>query len=311
MKNREHAKRWNLRGVGILLALVASSAGGVLPAWAAQPSESVLQSSIDKSVDTLLLVKDDRTLSSEERETQELALRRKIVREAIELSKREVVSVRERLESARTESDRLDTRRLRLEKELAAWEAYYAERLRAVETALTVGEVKKIAQAIQEARNEEQSSLVRSAFNLILVGQLSELVETAETRSEKIAVDLKKLERANVIKPGYFKKEAHEAARFIEAAKKLKNQAVNRLTDEEKAFAAGEDEREAKTADPITKDPEATETPVIGSNEAREAEERIEVQPTTRELVEAAVVNLKSGYDAFLRISYAVKKILH
>ena len=145
--------------------------------------------------------------------------------------------------------------------------------------------IKDMARGAKIYREETYSPIVAKALEFILAFQTDKLVTGADVRYGKIETDIKKLEKADFIRTGFFSREMGESKKLISDARGLVEKAKSEVISPDEG--AKEDASDEKATD-------------AGK----------EVAPTPRELCEAALVNLKSSYGIFVEISASVKKIL-
>ncbi|MFA5052691.1 MAG: hypothetical protein WC565_01380 [Parcubacteria group bacterium] len=223
---------------------------------------------------------------------EELASRKKVVADALSLSLKEVEAARTKLNSANIEEESdLATIRSSILEWLDLEEKYFKE----AEDELTsddlnLEEVKSLAKDVKAHRDESYNDNLTDALNFIFVLETSKLTDTANERWVRINDDLQKIEKAGLIKKDLFVSEMAEARKMIDGARALVERSFTIIRE----IYLPAPKEEAEMSAPI-------------EDESVIAEEKI---PSVKDLCSAAIVNLKSGYAEFIKISTAVKKLL-
>ena len=278
-----------------LMALIAAfmipvSANGQV----ASASElSSATENLSASTNQLIEAKDgagENALSEEE----DIAYRKKVVSDALALSFKEIESARAKLGSIKLDEE---SDLGKIKKAILDWldtqEKYFREAEGKLSSeGLDLEGVKNLAKDIKAHRDESYNEDLGNALNFILSLETSKLADTASDRWDKIASDLQKIEKAGLIKKDLFAAEMAEAKKMIDGARAL----VGR------SFAIAKD-----IYLPAPEEEGAAEEAQAVSDTASVAAEEI---PSARDLCEAAIVNLKSGYGEFVKISASVKKLL-
>jgi hypothetical protein len=271
--------------IALIAAFTVPSAAGWHVAHAAGLSAAT--ENLSASTNQLIEAKDSSAagvLSEEE----DIAYRKKVVSDALSLSFKEIESARGKLDSAKfgEESDFSKIKESILEW-LDAQEKWFHE----AEEKLSVDKldlegIKNLAKEIKDHRDESYNGELTNALNFILSIETRKLTDTASDRWDKISSDLQKIEKAGLIKKGSFAAEMAEAKRMIDGARAL----VDRSFSIAESIYLPAEEESIEPSDGL----------VVAAEEI----------PNSRELCEAAIVNLKSGYGEFVKISASVKKLL-
>lgn len=283
--------------VGLFLAL---------PAGAKAASFSPETKTLDRSVSDLVSAKDDIGPEEKLSPEEELNYRKKVVDNALSLSLKEVSTLRGKIEGISLSDENEIRTRKEILADLDGLESHYKEAQKLAEKADEIERIKELAVTERNYREEKHSAIVGRSLDFILVFQTESLVKSSAIRYEKISSDLKKLERANLISGGKFSEEMEEARKFIENAKALmaKAKSVTIITKKEEVAEKEALGEKAETS------PLKAENILIEEDPAKEVKEKETSSPTPRELSEAALTNLKSGYDSFIKISTSVRKTL-
>ena len=253
------------------------------------------------SVNQLIEVKDDKSMSDAERLAKELEARKQVVKDALSLSLKEISSLETSLKALKTKDERvLDFQSSSLEY-LESAKTFYKEQSDVVDKLASMDEVKALAQKIKDYRDAGYNKKIERVTNFLLLNQIDGLIATAETRWQKIDSDLKKLERGAFVSPGYFDANMQKAKKYISDATNLGADAKEQILKEFEAEKISAEEKLSLT----TASPSEDKTQV--QDNIPEIAPKV-VNP--KELAEASLTNLKSSYDIFLKISQSVKKIL-
>ncbi|MCL4405927.1 MAG: hypothetical protein M1586_00680 [Patescibacteria group bacterium] len=257
---------------------------------------------LDTSVNQLIEVKDDRSLNNDERLAKELEARKQVVKDALALSLKEIDSLENSLKAIETKDERTAAFKKVSFEYLESARGFYEEQIKTIDDLHDIDGVKAEAQTIKDYRDGGYNAKVGRISNFLLLNQTDEFIKIAETRWQKIDSDLKKLERGQFISTGYFDISMQKARKYIRDAASLANDAKEQILKDFEAEQAALVEKPTLMATAETENPTPAEiTP------AETAKPEV-VNP--KELAEASLTNLKSGYDVFLKISQAVKKIL-
>jgi hypothetical protein len=152
-------------------------------------------------VDELVQLKDDSTLSDQDKEIKEIQIRKEALDKITDLSLLEIKNLEEKINSLSFESDS-QTKIKEKFLEILDTNKKYSEDLKAKteNDKLTLDEVKNLAQEYKDWREENYNKYVKKLTVFILTFQEKDVLKTANTRLDKIITDLKKLENAKIIK---------------------------------------------------------------------------------------------------------------
>lgn len=270
---------------------------GTAEASASTSTLSPETKNLDDSVTALIIAKDEIEPGKKLTPEEELSYRKNIIDNALALSLKEVSSIKEKVTGITPANEAFVKIKAEIISELDELERHYREAKDVALLADTAEKIKKLASEERVYRETVHSATVSRAIDFILVLQTEMLIKNAEIRYEKIASDLKKLERANLIISGRFSKEMGEAKQYIETARALIAKARSAMIP--------------ATEEVPNENNEDQEVSDVSAN-IKEKEDIKEAAPssTSRDLAEAAITNLKSGYDSFIKISVSVKRIL-
>lgn len=250
----------------------------------ASTMESAVQN-LNTSLNQLVTAKDDATAGDQLTPEEDLAFRKKVVNDALTLSLKEIEDIRAKLDSLKfSEKSAENAMKKQFIGDLGEFEAYYRDLQGKLDKETDVEKIKDIARGAKAYREETYSPVISKALEFILSFQTDKLVASADVRYGKIETDIKKLEKADFIEPGYFDRQMSESKKLISDARGL--------VDKAKIAVVKKEEDKPSSADD------------------KNADIKKVASPTPRELCEAALVNLKSSYSIFVDISGSVKKIL-
>lgn len=274
----------------------------IMPPTAEAAALSPETKSLDQSVTDLITAKDKTTAEEKLSPEEELGYRKNVVDNALSLSLKEVATLREKIEDLSAEEEDVKAAKKQILSDLDGLEVHYKEARKLAEGIDDIEKIKELAVAERDYRETKHAAVISRSLDFILIFQAEPLIKNAEVRYEKIASDLKKLERANLISEGKFTKEMNEAKDLIANARLLINKARAIAVTVKKEVPAKEStvKTDGGEINSLTAETASVEPPAESASAAA----------TPRELSEAAIINLKSGYDAFIRISVSVKKTL-
>lgn len=261
--------------LGLVLPLLALRAEEV------KPTKTQLLEEVGELVNELITLKDDGDLSAEEKERQEIALRKKAISKILDLSLLEIYNLKERLESLKLENEGQETIRDILLVLLDGYEAYYLElKVKLLDEELFLRDLKILATEFKHWRKANYSENVSLILNFILVFSEKSALKIADSRLEKINSDLDKLENAKLIKKRGLQEFLNASIQHLTRAHLLNKKAMDLLLLTASTTLAN-----------------LTSAPVDEKNEVRL-------------LVKEALQEIKAAYKNFLEISERVKQQL-
>ncbi len=234
--------------------------------------------SLEKSVNELLTAKDsaDSTLSPEE----ELGHRKNIVISASKLALDEINSFRDKINGIQVVSEDYKNQKASLLTSLDDLTAHYNGVMKTANDINDIEKIKDLAATEKKYRENEYIVATNKVIEFIMVFQTESLVRSAEVRYDKIMSNLNTLEKANLISATSYSKEMSDSRESIIAARSLIEKSKASLLPKKEEVAI-----QALTFNKVA-------------------------APTAEELRAASIVNLKSAYENFLKISASVKKTL-
>jgi len=283
-------------GFSIITAMVV--AGSVAcPALAASSTTSIGGdvNSIDQKVNQLITIRDDDSLTSAEKAVKEFQAQQDILNGVIDLSNNEIASVKDKLDALPkfdkdSPEDKLRSGYL---DELDSYSAYFSIEKDKVTAAANIDDLKAIAADIKTYRAGGYNDEIQNMVTFALLYYDADVIATAQTRLDKVKVDIAKLQSLGLLKKGFTQSSLDKAAGLISDAAKLQSQAKD-LILEPPQTATDQTTDETTTSDKTTTNAGTTVTP----------------PPTPRDLVSKSIGEIKSAYNIFLRISKDVRKAL-
>jgi len=266
------------------------------PASVNSSASDALKTQADKvtqSEDNLATVKDNTLLSPEEKLQREIAARKDIISQALNLSLKEV----ENLQASLLKLPEFDaeSRQAALEAqfgaELGVYHKYYSEKADnlAAATNLKLDDVKAMAKEIIDYRDTVYNPDVKKIVDFLLLYYTSDATATASTRLDKIISDIKKLEKLNLLKQDFFRANLDKAAGLIKESSDLRGKAEMLIL--------------ALPSDDHT-DTTSTSSPATSTDASAPAAKT----PTANDLLTASLSDIKATYEVFLQISKDIKK---
>ena len=230
--------------------------------------------------------------------TPELTIeqRKDILAEIITASQSEVKNLQEKLTILDLDEDWSLARKQFLTR-LATSSAYYSSlEDRLTRETVTLDEVKSIAKELRDWRETVYTPELKVAGNMLLIYQTDDVRRIVQARNEKIANDIKKLDRQKLVNTDTLKKYLGQAD------KSIKNAAVLNTKAKELYFIEPIEPLQSRTLH------QEALTEVITPTDAVIAEEPIDTQDQVRELSKEALKELKSAYELFFKMNDRIRK---
>lgn len=285
----------------MLVAVVI--AGLILPflkTGAAEKTEALKE--VNEIVDDLINLKDDDNLSKEEKNSQEISVRKEALEKIIDLSLAEIQDLRQKLEALElADKSQKETKSSFLES-LKNFEEYYNGLRAELDKDQTIDSLKDLAKELKSWRAKEYIAKTQFILSFTLIHNEKLVLKIADERLDKINSDIKKLENAKMIKKNSFNSEFASAMKSLAAAHLLNSNAEKIFSKslEEIILASSTASSSAVSIDGS----EATTT--IATSTKKSLSPEIEI----KQLIEKSLKEIKNAYNNFLSISKAVKKKL-
>ena len=275
-------------------------AGLILPFLqlrAAEPEKASSGKDAGRILDELAALKENSVLSPSERTRQEITIRKEALSKIIELSNEELDALASKLAALDFPEK---TQWAAIRERLTALIGTYADYQRATGSALAsesdLAGIKDLSRAYKAWREDYYIPATRMMLNFILIAQEKAVLQTADSRLEKIISDLKKLESAQLISNGDFQSSLDLSVTHLADAG-LYNKEAERLFFA--ALAANDFFATASVAG-------IRDTASSASSTAA----KIQAGERIASLIEKSLTEIKSTYLGFLDISKLVKKKL-
>jgi len=197
-------------------------------------AESDLKSALKEvagKVEEISELKNNESLSAEEKEKKELQVRKETLEKIFDLTLLEDQDLKDRLTAPQNLSDNQKKIQKALLGQLAENENAYKEMRGRLETIETIKEVKQSAADFKNWRNTVYNPKVEKILSFTLAFQQKNTLETANNRLVKIKSDLKKLEDAKIIKKEDTSALLKKAGANLNSAGALNKEAENLAAD--------------------------------------------------------------------------------
>jgi len=190
-----------LKAITIVIIILITLSLGLSPIFAAQENLQAPNKDVANKVDELVELKDDSTLSDQDKEIKEIRIRKEALGKIAGLSLLEIKNLEGRINSLNFESGAQTEIKEMFLKILDNNTKYSKDlKIKTENDELTLEEVKNLAQEYKDWRDGNYNKYVKKLTVFILTFQEKNVLETANIRLEKIMVDLGKLESANLVK---------------------------------------------------------------------------------------------------------------
>lgn len=257
------------------------------PVLATETAKPGAANPIESSVNELLTVRDNTSLSETKKLVKELEIRKKILNEVLSLSLDETNKLAAKINNLPVFA--ADSREKELRDEFKAvleiFIAYYTEQFKKLAEFTKIDETKKLAQEIKDYRDNIYNPQIKKLASFLLLFYNEDVLKVANIRLDKISADIKKLEKRGYIKAGIFTSKLKLAAEILSAAETLLEEAKNAVLN-----------------------PPEPEELILETRETIEKEEQSLIEPN--KLVEDSLNKVKSVYDIFLQVSKSLRKLL-
>ncbi len=256
-------------------------------ALAAETNKLEVLSPVENSINELLTVRDDISLTEAEKLVKDLEARKKILSEVLSLSLDEISKLTAKINNLPVFTEGSPEKELREEYKanLETYTAYYTEQSKKLAALTKIDEAKNLAQEIKDYRDKTYNPQVQKIVNFVLLFYNEDVLKVANARFEKISADIKKLGKLGYLKAGAFTNELKLAAENLSAARTFLEEAKN-------AVLAGQPESEKLTL----------------KDAATRGQEQPPVEPN--KLVESSLNKVKNTYEIFLQVGKDIRKLL-
>ena len=246
-------------------------------------------SALNESVDALLEIKDDSALSEAERGLKEIDARKKVIVEAVRLSVAEINGLKENLSKNKPAEAKLKLKAASFFSYLDEAAAYFESAGIKAGGLTDLEKIKTLAGELKDYRENNYNPRLQKIVDFFLWLQIDNLISAAETRWQKINLEIKKFEKYELIDPGAFSADMENAQKYLAGAKEISREAGKMII-----------ETNLDELNPPLSDADAIEK--LSAEPA--------IKPSVRELLGNSLKNLRSSYEIFVKISRDAIKIL-
>jgi len=306
----------------IIIIILVTLSLGLSPIFA-QENLQAPNKEVANKVDELVELKDDSTLSDQDKEVKEIQIRKEALGKITDLSLVEIKNLEGKINSLDFGSDA----QIKIKEkflEILDNNKKYSEDLKTKteNDKITLDEVKNLAQEYKDWREENYNQYVKKLTVFVLTFQEKDVLKTANTRLEKIMADLKKLENAKIIKKEDTWKYIDSAMKSLANAQIFNSNAekiiINAIEKDIINIASSTPEMTAEIA---TTTPEKIEKPAIKpAIEISAASSTVKLATSTpkiikeednaQTLIERSLKEIKNAYASFISISAKVSQKL-
>lgn len=242
-------------------------------------------------------------------DTLTLEQRTAILKEIVSASQDEVKNLAEKLATLELNDDWSLARELFMTKLATSSEYYTSLEKQLEQKTITLEEVKVIAKDLKDWRETVYTPELMIAGNMILIFQTDDVRRIVQARNEKIASDVKKLDRQKLVNTDTLKKYLAQADRSIKNATVLNARAkaiyFKEIIEPLQPKALKDSEQEPpveNTPTPDTIQPE--EAKIVPSVAKAMADKQDEI----RELAKESLKELKTAYELFFKMNDRIRK---
>ncbi len=281
----------------ILTVMVATGTIGTPVSLAMETPVEQLKPVTD-SVNQLIQIKDDSSLSWFAKDEKELEARLNIIKDVLKLSTDEIAKLQERLKRLPLFDDKSQEKILKTEyqKSLDSFSSYYADVSKKLADVKANDDAKALAEELKNYRDVTYNPEIKKIANFTILFYTADIVKTGKARLNKISEDISRLEKLGYLKIGVFEDKLKKAKTLLNDADKLQQEAVAIIL----AVPMEADETGATVTEQAT-----------GSTNTTTDETKIIEEPKDPgDLTSQSLKNVKDTYDIFLQIGKDLKKYL-
>jgi hypothetical protein len=305
----------------LLKIYAAESAPSQDNSQASQDSQASLEQ-VQGTVDELVQLKDDSSISAQEKEKQEIQIRKKALDQILDLSLSDIKNLEDKLNALTlTTDDQKAARGLFLA--ILDKNINYSESLKVDvdKDGITLDEIKNLAQEYKDWRANNYDTYVKKMTAFILIYQEQGVLKIANIRLDKIISDLNNLEKTNLINKedtwdllNLSMNSLGNAKIYNDSAAKIVAGYVQDL------LAAASSTQEQITA---TTSPESLVETLATSSQLKiemasttatstaTSAKQINIDDKSHSLIEQSLQEIKNAYNDFIKISNIVSQKLN
>jgi len=253
----------------------------------------------------LFEIKDDTQISPEEKEKLEKELRLKIILEIIEISQTQLEELKHNWEKIPNFPLSEDWQKVKefflkkIDESQGYWESQKAY-LKEKEGELTTKDLKDLAKKIEEDKKSQINPLIERSSEIFMVFDLTEILEIANQRLEKIRVDVNKIYSKKMTQSPTLKNLLTQASDYLDQA-----QQYNDRSKELILHLYDPQEKDLADIQNLIEEVRKQLRKTKGDFSLQE-----EGQDYIRELILLAFGKVKSSYELFLKMSTLAKQLI-
>lgn len=206
------------------IILIAGLLSPVIPIYAQETFKTVLEE-ITEKMEQIEGIKNNTTLTAEEKAIEETTIRKEILSKIFELTLLENQDLKTKLADVKNLTEKEGGLRDNLLKMLKENELVYQLMQERLEKAQTLNEIKQLAADFKDWRALVYNPKVEKIVAFILVFQEERILEIARERLQKIAGSLEKLETTNILKKEDTAQLIQKAVKNLDEAEVLNDRA--------------------------------------------------------------------------------------
>ncbi|MDD5547800.1 MAG: hypothetical protein PHN74_02825 [Candidatus Pacebacteria bacterium] len=285
----------------LIIVILFVTLGMLLPIFNLHAQESLLKEVVG-SVDDLINIKDNSSLSDEERLSQEIEARKSALLKIVDLSLNEIENLGDKLKSLSLTGEKATALKDQFLAILGQNEQYSGQLKESLSSdkAFSLDEIKQVAKDFKDWRETYYNENVRKILSFVIVFQEKSILKTADARLEKIISDLRKLESAKLIKREDSWNYLNSAIKNLANANLLNNKAEILLMSTLEDMINASTSTEVFLNDPLN-NKKATSTEIKTENKNYDS---------IKSMVEKSMNEIKNAYKNFVDISNKIRKKL-
>lgn len=245
----------------------------------------------------------------ETQETLTLEQRTAILKEIVSASQNEVKNLTEKLTALELGDDWNIARELFLTRLATSSEHYTSLEKQLGQETISLEEVKTIAKDLKDWRETVYTPELKVVGNMILIFQTDDVRRIVQARNEKIASDIKKLDRQKLVNTDTLKKY------LAQADKSIKNATALNAKAKELYFTETVEPLQPKTLQELGQESLIENTPASEASQPEEAKDvsssakaTADKQDEIRELAKESLKELKNAYELFFKMNDRIRK---
>lgn len=258
-------------------------------------SLNVSINSIDTELTQLMNIREDHSISSSTKVTEEISAQQDILNQVITLSTNEISALQTKLTNLPTFAT--DTEEYSLQSnylaELSSYNDYFTQESAVVASASTLAQLQTVALSIKTFRDAGYNSEISNMLTFTLLYYDASIISTAENRLTSVSSDLASLEDAQLLlNPSMLDVDVSQAAGLIGKAATLHDQASALILQNWPLDYAST----TASSTAITPTASSTATSTVSTN-----------TPDPRNLIEKSIGDVKIAYQIFIGVATSIK----